>query len=223
MGMDLTPIIADVVVAAVLVLAVVIGAKRGLLQSLAGVIIVVAAFFGASWAANTFDEMAAQWMRPLLEDYLQQTIAQQQQNAGVEELLRSFQFDAIGLQQQIEQILQEIQTTGAAAVDAVMDSVTLSIAHAAVFLVSFIVLALVLWLVMLPLKLMTKLPGLHAINAIGGGALGLVWGTLLVFLAVWVMGRFGWLITQEMVDQSYILRFFANNTPLSLLALLSGN
>ena len=221
--MDMTPIIADIVIAAVLVLAVIIGAKRGLLQSLAGVIIVVAAFFGASWAANTFDEAAAEWMRPLLEDYLQQTVSQQQQNAGVEDLLRSFQFDGAGLQQQIEQVMDQMQATGAAAVDAVMDSVTLSIAHAAVFIVSFIVLALVLWLVMLPLKLMTKLPGLHAINAIGGGALGLVWGTLLVFLAVWVMGHFGWLITQEMVDQSYILRFFANNTPLSLLALFSAN
>jgi len=221
--MDWTPMIADIVIAAVLVLAVWIGAKRGLLQSLAGVIIVVAAFFGASWAANTFDEAAAQWMRPMLEDYLQQTIAQQQQNAGVEDLLRSFQLDGLALQQQIEQIMQEMQETGAAAVDTVMDSVTLSIAHAAVFVLALIVLALVLWLVMLPLKLMTKLPGLHAINAIGGGALGLVWGTLLVFLAVWAMGRFGWLITQEMVDRSYILRFFATNTPLSLLALLSVN
>ena len=223
MSLDLTPIIADIVIVAILVLAVWIGAKRGLLQSLAGVIIVVAAFFGASWAAETFDEPAAQWMRPMLEDYLQQTIATQQQNAGVEDLLQSFQWSGAGLQQQIEEIMQQMQETGAAAVDAVMDSVTLSIAHAAVFVASFIVLAIVLWLLMIPLKLMTKLPGLHAINAIGGGALGLVWGTLLVFLAVWAMGRFGWLLTPEMVEKSYILHFFANNTPLSLLALLSGN
>ena len=223
MRMDLTPIIADIVIAAVLVLAVWIGAKRGLLQSLAGVIIVVAAFFGASWAANTFDEMAAQWMRPLLEDYLQQTIAAQQQTAGVEDLLRSFQFGVGDLQQQIEEIMQQMQQTGAAAVDAVMDSVTLSIAHAAVFVAAFLVLVIVLWLVMIPLKLMTKLPGLHALNTIGGGALGLVWGALVVFLVVWAMGRFGWLLTPEMVEKSYILRFFANNSPLSLLALLSGN
>ena len=211
MSMDLTAIIADVVIAAVLVLAVWIGAKRGLLQSLAGVIIVVAAFFGASWAAETFEEPAAQWMRPL------------QQNAGVEDLLRSFQFGVGDLQQQIEEIMQQMQQTGTAAVDAVMDSVTLSIAHAAVFVAAFLVLLIVLWLLMIPLKLMTKLPGLHAINAIGGGALGLVGGTLVVFLIVWAMGRFGWLLTEEMVEKSYILRFFADNSPLSLLALLSGN
>ena len=223
MSVDLTAIIADIVIAAVLVLAVWIGAKRGLLQSLAGVIIVVAAFFGASWAADTFDAPAAQWMRPLLEDYLQQTIAAQQQNAGVEDLLRSFQLNGAGLQQQIEEILQQMQQTGAAAADAVMDSVTLSIAHAAVFVAAFLVLVIVLWLLMIPLKLMTKLPGVHALNAIGGGALGLVWGALVVFLIVWAMGRFGWLLTEEMVEKSYILRFFANNSPLSLLALLSGN
>ena len=223
MSLDLTPIIADIVIVAILVLAVWIGAKRGLLQSLAGVIILVAAFFGASWAAETFEEPAAQWMRPLLEDYLQKTIDAQQQNAGVEDLLRSFQFGVGDLQQQIEEIMQQMQQTGTAAVDAVMDSVTLSIAHAAVFVAAFLVLVIVLWLLMIPLKLMTKLPGLRAVNAIGGGALGLVGGTLVVFLIVWAMGRFGWLLTDEMVEKSYILRFFADNSPLSLLALLSGN
>ncbi len=213
-----TSIIADVIIAVVLLLAMVVGAKRGLLQSLAGVIIVVAAFFGASWLANTLAEPVAQWMRPMLEEYIQETVSQQQQTADVEELLRSFQFDGATLQQQIEDVMQQITDTGASMVDAVADSVTLSIAHAAVFVVAFLVLVLVLWLVMLPLKLMTKLPGLHAINTIGGGALGLVWGVLLVFLAVWAMGRFGWLITPEMVERSIVLKFFATNSPLSLLA-----
>lgn len=216
--MEMTPIIADVVVAAALVLAAVIGAKRGLLKSLAGVIIIVAAFFGASWAADAFDEPVAQWMRPMLEEYIHETVSHQQQTADVEDLLRAFRFDGAGLQQQIEDVMQQITDTGASVVDAVTDSVTLSIAHAAVFVVAFLVLALVLWLVMLPLKLMTKLPGLHAINTIGGGALGLVWGVLLVFLAVWAMRRFGWLITPEMVEGSIVLKFFATNSPLGLLA-----
>ena len=44
----------DAVLAAVLVGLVWLGAKRGLMKSLAGVISVGAAFFGASWCANRF-------------------------------------------------------------------------------------------------------------------------------------------------------------------------
>ena len=152
-------------------------------------------------------------------EHIQKTIATQQQNADVEDLLRSFQFEGLGLQQQIEDVMQQITDTGAAAVDAVADSVTLSIAHAAVFVAAFLVLVLALWLAMLPLKLMTKLPGLHALNTVGGAALGLVWGVLLVFLVVWALRRFGWLITPELVEHSWLLRFFANNSPLDLLTL----
>ena len=44
----------DAILAAVLVGLVWLGAKRGLMKSLAGVIGVGAAFFGASWCANRF-------------------------------------------------------------------------------------------------------------------------------------------------------------------------
>lgn len=213
-------IAADIVIAAALVLSAVIGAKRGLLQSLAGVVIVVVAFFGASWAANALADPVAQWMRPMLEDYIQETIAAQQETADAGDLLQAFQFDGSSLQQKIDEVMQQVSDTGASIVDAVTDSVSRSIAHAAVFVAAFLILLLVLWLVLQPLKLVTKLPGLHAVNALGGGALGLVRGALLVFLVVWAMQRFGWLITAEMVENSILLQFFAKNSPLSLITSL---
>mgnify|MGYP003306118597 CR=1 FL=1 len=85
---------------------------------------------------------------------------------------------------------------------------------------AFLLLLLVVWLLFRPVYLLVKLPVLRTVNTLGGGALGLVWGMLLVFLAVWLLQRFDLLLTAEMVDHSLLLQFFANNSPLSLLTSL---
>ena len=103
---------------------------------------------------------------------------------------------------------------------AVADSVAKSVAYALVYLAAFLVLLLVVWLLLRPVYLVVKLPVLRTINAVAGGALGLVWGALLVFLAVWLLQRFDVYLTQDMVERSMLLRFFATNSPLSLLTSL---
>ena len=85
---------------------------------------------------------------------------------------------------------------------------------------AFLALLVLLWLLMKPVYLMVKLPLLRTVNAVGGGALGLVWGALLVFLAVWLMQRFDVALTDEMVASSRLLHFFATNSPVSLITSL---
>ena len=65
----------DAVLAAVLVGLVWLGAKRGLMKSLAGVISVGAAFFGASWCANRFVTPVSRWLEPLLRESIQQKLS----------------------------------------------------------------------------------------------------------------------------------------------------
>ena len=57
-------------------------------------------------------------------------------------------------------------------------------------------------------------------NALGGAALGLVKGVLVLFLAIWAARRLGISFETEEVAQTYILQFFAAHTPLSMLSLL---
>ena len=45
-------------------------------------------------------------------------------------------------------------------------------------------------------------------------------GGLTLFVAVWAMQRFGWLLTPELIDSTTLLKFFATQTPLGLLAAL---
>ena len=70
------------------------------------------------------------------------------------------------------------------------------------------------------MDLLAKLPGLSSLNALGGAALGLVKGALVLFLAIWAARRLGVSFETEEVAQTYILQFFATHTPLSMLSLL---
>ncbi len=212
-------LIADIVIALALVLTAAIGAWKGLVKSLAGVIIVVAAFIGASFVANAFAEPVAQWLGPVIEEHIVEKLTTEN-TADAQSMLEAFHFNGESLQQMIDEVTGTVKETGMELLHAVTDSVAHSVAYAAVYLVAFLVLLLVAWLLLKPVHLLVKLPVLRTVNALGGGVLGLIWGALLVFLVVWLLRRFDLLLTAEMVDGSLLLQFFANNSPLSLLTSL---
>ena len=207
----------DIVIVAVLVLSVIMGAKRGLLKSLAGIVVTILSFLGASWAANTLSAPVAKWLQPMLEGAILQKLTPA--GGGDVALADPGIYDG-PFGDLLQQIAQQAQQAGENLLTAVTTGIVETIAYGIVYLVAFLVLLLVLSLLVKPLQLATRLPGLHALNALGGGAFGLVWGGLLIFLAVWLMGVFQWVITPEMIDRSLLLKFFANNSPMSLLASL---
>ena len=56
-----TPVIIDVIMAVVLIAAVIYGAHRGLFRALAGLAVVIVAWWGAAIIANTLAAPAAVW------------------------------------------------------------------------------------------------------------------------------------------------------------------
>ena len=66
-----TPVIIDVIVAAILVAAAVWGAHRGLFRSLAGLAVVVVALVGAAVIANALAAPAARLVTPLIRDHIE--------------------------------------------------------------------------------------------------------------------------------------------------------
>ena len=69
-----TTVIIDAIVVVVLVAFALIGVKRGLLRSLAGLIILTLSFFGAGMLASTFSPPLAQLLAPSLEEYVSQQV-----------------------------------------------------------------------------------------------------------------------------------------------------
>lgn len=218
-------IFVDLFMAAILLLALVLGIRQGFLQSLARVAIVIVALLGAAWLAQHLADPAAKWLEPVLTEKLQQQMSGQPAAADDPSLaaagiLETFGFSGDTLDEMVRSVTEKAQEVGQTLLSAVVSTVLRSVAYAVVYLVSFLLLLLLLRLLLAPLHLFTKLPGVHGINAALGGALGLVKGALLLFFTVWLLRRLQLWITPELISQTYILRFFAEHSPMELITSL---
>ena len=218
-------IFVDIFMAACLLLALVLGVRQGFLQSLARVAIVIVALLGAAWLAEHLADPAAKWLEPMLTEKIQQqrdgqAAAADDPSLAAAGLLETFGFSGDALDKLVESATEKAQEVGQTLLSAVVSTVLRSVAYAVVYLVSFLLLLLLLRLLLAPLHLFTKLPVVHGINAVMGGALGLVKGALLLFFAVWLLRRLQIWITPELISQTYILRFFAEHSPMELITSL---
>ena len=227
-----TPVIIDVIMAVVLIAAVIYGAHRGLFRALAGLAVVIVALVGAAIIANTLAAPAARLVTPLIREQIEtkvdEAMAQEVQmpeedvdeGFAIEDLLALMGLDEDVRNSLASQTQEKIQDTGVSLVMAVVESLAQSILYAALFLVSFVGLTILLKLLIRAMDLVLQLPGLHLVNALGGAVIGLIEGALVLFLAIWVLRRFGVSFETDTVSATHILRFFATHTPLSALSLL---
>ena len=202
----------DLALAAVLLIALVMGWRQGFVQALTRILVVVAALLLAGWIAGKLAEPAARWLEPVLTE--------QGNTSDAGEMLAAFGFEGDTLSKLVDSAVQKAQQAGETLLSAVVSTALRSAAYAVVYVVSFLLLLVVLRLALSPLHLFTKLPVVHGVNALLGGVLGLVKGALLVFLAVWVLQKLQLLVTPELVDKTVLLKFFARNSPIDLIAKL---
>ena len=231
-----TPVIIDMIAAAVLIAAAAWGAHRGLFRALAGLAVVIVALVGAAVIANALAAPAARLVTPLIRESIEtrvdEAMAQQSQEVQMPEadvddegfeiadLLALMGLDEDVRNSLASQTQEKIQDTGVSLVMAVVESLAQSILYAALFLVSFVGLTILLKLLIRAMDLVLQLPGLHLVNSLGGAVIGLIEGALVLFLAIWVLRRFGVSFETDTVSATHILRFFATHTPLSALSLL---
>ena len=245
--MTTTAIILDVLTAAALIAFTVMGAHRGFFRTVAGLLAVILALVGAqlftSWAAPHVSGV----LQPAIERRVEKKVdaalggdpsaitpqepqigasrpdseTQDQKEAEESEIQRLLR--AIGVDEQLfrrlgESAREKVRDTGVTVATAVVQSVAESVIRALLFLLSFAVFLLLLKLLAKVLDLALKLPVLRSMNGLAGAAVGLVEGALAVFLAVWLLRRFGVSFETPAVEGTYLLSFFAKHTPLSALA-----
>lgn len=201
----------DLVIVGVLLLGLGIGAKRGFLQTLGSLAAVVVSFVGAGLAAAALSGTVAKWIRPLLEKKIEGSAASGDSAAAMVEQAGFFGETAKRIADSVGDMVQQ---TKESLVTAVTDGIAQSMAYAIVYLAAFVILMILCRLLLRALKLVGRLPGLHLLDLLGGSALGLGAAALLVFLAVWLLQRLQLVITQDMVQQSALLRFFTEHAPM---------
>ena len=229
------PVIIDIVVAAVLLGFAVYGGKRGLFRALSGLLAVVVALVGAGIIAATFTTPVTKVVTPLIAGHIEEKVenAMAVQSAGsgvqmpeadtedpsaIQDLLAILGLDDEVRSRLAEEVQEKVRDTGASIAAAVVESMARSLIYGTLYILSFAVLLLLMKVLIGAMDLVLKLPLLRGLNTLGGAAVGLVEGALLLFLAVWVLRRLGVSFESEALAEAHILRIFTANTPLGVLS-----
>ena len=238
--MSLSAIITDIAVAAVMVLCVVWGAKRGLFKSLMGFLVLILALVVAARAADLVtDTLIEKRIRPATAEAIE---------ARVDEMMAE-NIDSISPLAEMEQVVEAIpnqfirekalellDTLGLSAeatpgysardtlvelgtevADTVIDTVVHSLLYTLAYLVCFLAASLILRLLAKLLNVTFKLPGLHGLNSLGGGLFGLAEGWLITTLALWILMAFTDHISEELLRETFLARFLFSHSFFSSL------
>ena len=140
-------IFVDIFMAAILLLALVLGVRQGFVQSLARVAIVIVALLGAAWLAQQLAEPAAKWLEPVLTEKIQQKLSGQavavdDPSLAAAGLLETFGFSGDVLDELVQSVTDKAQEMGQTLLTAVVSTVLHSVAYAVVYLLSFLLLHL---------------------------------------------------------------------------------
>jgi len=219
------PIFLDILILAVLVLFLALGAWRGAVLTLCSLLAVVVAFVGGSLLADTMAPKCAAALQPRIEQSIQESLDEQIQATGSVDALAVLR-EKGGLYQwaadQLEDAMEEldlglpIAQVAARAAAAVAER----LAHALIFLIGFL-LVLIAWNVLSHgLDLVAKLPVVSGLNRALGAAIGLVKGLIIAYLCTWALCSLTGLIPPDVVAQTKLLRFLTEHGPLDLLALV---
>lgn len=193
------PVIIDIIAAALLLGFALYGARRGLFRALAGLLIVVLALVGARFAAEALTPSAAALAAPIiqgriekkLDAALEDTADQLSRDILPEELLGLLGVVGDRLEDLASKAREDVRETGASILSAVARSVAESFLYGVIYVLAFLLLTVLLNLAAKVLDLALRLPVLHGANALGGAAVGLVEGALVVFLLALLLAGLG--------------------------------
>ncbi len=224
----------DVIAAALLLFFLWRGYRKGLVLTLCGLLAVFVAFLGASVLSSLLAEPVAKAIEPVVTSSIHDTVTSYYQRSPaentsaeesdwlsqlpLEELLaplkdsKLFQGFADAFQEAVDDGVADI---AASAAKALAHYVAVHLARTVLFTVLFAVI-LVAWSILSrSLDLVAKLPVLNTVNRWTGAAVGLAEGTLLVFIACWLLKDS--YLSAEAVRGTYLLQFFCTHSPLDLL------
>lgn len=230
-------LIFDLIILGVIILFAALGAHRGLILSLCGLLAVLVAFVGASFAARTLSPMVADFLEPKFAQAIEEQLNEQIQNSQVQPDLSAGEevtpdtlplqdvLDALrdmgfyetlinSVDQAVEDGMTEVAASAAAKVAA---AVAQSAAYLILFLIGFVLILLIWKVVSHGLDLVAKLPGLHFLNKTLGALFGVIQACIILFIVAWLLQFFGGVVPREAVQQTYLLRFFMSTNPFSLL------
>lgn len=224
----------DLLIGAVLLIALARGYSRGFILTLCGFLAVFVAFIGASILSNALAEPVAKVIEPAIASSIHDTVSSYFQRAPEAEATSQDEADWLA-QLPLEEVLEPLRESrffqgfvetfqqavddeaaglAAHAVQALAHYVAVQLARSVLFLLAFAAVLIAWTLLSRALDLVARLPVLNTLNRWAGGAVGLCRGGLLVFIALWLLRN---AIPPEAADHTFLLPLFLRFDPLALL------
>lgn len=215
-----TPVIIDIIAAAILLGFTVGGAKRGLFRALAGLVMILLALFGARMAAEKLTVPTVELMRPVLEHRIETKLdaalgtseeagrmpeeSTETDGLDARDLLALLGVEGGKLDDLTEKVQESVRDTGVSLLTAVAESLAEPVLYSVIFLLAFLLLVVGLNLLARLLDLAMKLPVLHGANALGGGIVGFLEGAVVLLLLTLLLLRL-----DVPLEDSYLLHIYA--------------
>lgn len=243
----MTSLLLDLLIVAILAFSIWRGMRRGLVLTIAGFLAIFVGFVGASVTVDVLNEPVSRIIQPVIKQSITEAF-EQQRGPSIHIQDHSTYRPTIPLPEEEQEEEPEIQVPldvildyfennrylrpfahsvrdaldeglinlAASALEAISTYAAIRIARVLIFLVAFVVLMLVWFFFSRALDLAFRLPVLSSLNSWGGGAAGFLKGALLLFIAAWLLRES--VIPQKVIDESILLKFFCQNSPLTILA-----
>ena len=225
-------IVYDLAVAAILAFFLWRGYRKGFVLTLCSLLAVFVALVGASVLSSALAEPVAKAIEPIVASSIHDTVTSYYQRSPaetssseesawlaqlpVDELLeplkesKAFQGFADAFQKAVDDGVADV---AAHAAQALAHFVAVQIARIVIFAVAFFAVLIAWFFFSHTLDLVAHLPVLYTANRWAGGAVGLVKGALVLFIAAWLLK--GSYLPPEAVEHTYLLKFFCTASPLS--------
>lgn len=230
-------ILFDVVIAAILLLFVWQGYKKGFVLTLCGFLAVFVAFIGATLISNALAKPVAEAIVPMIERGIHSTLEQSIQSSTsslsaqspdiipeempLADILEALQDSPIfhSLAEAFQEAVDEgVETVATSAAQALAEYIAIQIARTVLFVLAFAAVLVGWFLLSHALDLAFKLPVLSTLNHWTGAGVGLIKGGLILFIAAWLLK--GSFLSSQAIENTFLLNFFCTSSPLSLLAML---
>lgn len=224
------PILIDLILAAVLVLFIWLGAKKGFVLTLCSLLAVIIALVGANLIADALAPKVAAAIQPHIEQSIQESLEEKalevsaEDGLGVTDALAALR-EKGGLYEWAADSLEGVLTTtpelsesiahqAAAAASALAEQV----ARGILFAVAFLLVLIAWFFVSHALDLVTKLPVINSLNHTLGGVLGAVKGLIILYIAAWILCDLTGTVSTQTAEKTYVLSFLLTHSPLELVS-----
>lgn len=204
-------LIIDAVVALLLLFFIWRGRRRGLIKTVAGILVIVIAFSLAGFLANkTAEPIAARYVSPAVSDFLAPKAEETETSLDFKNMLLK-----IGVPETLAESIVSSSPFGELLTNATK-TLSQKLTYAILFLVYFVLLVLILKLIVKLIDRIFDLPVLNFINSLGGLLCGAILGYLLVLITAIILINLGVLLDAETLENTYILRFIVSSNPFRL-------